>query len=94
MNSLGKDSLLTLWAIPKKEEIPLFLSAKQTIDNKLEGPPFPIHMTLASQFELNLSKVKDLESTVNFIKRYTKIPVCFDTEGAQIRTTNVRKKIF
>ena len=61
MNSLGTDSLLTLWAIPKKEEIPLFLSAKQTIDNKLEGPPFPIHMTLASQFELNLSKVKDLE---------------------------------
>ncbi len=61
MDSLGKDSLLTLWAIPKKKEIPLFLSAKETIDKKLKGPPFPIHMTLAGQFELNLSKVKDLE---------------------------------
>ncbi|GIS74671.1 MAG: hypothetical protein CM1200mP12_03900 [Gammaproteobacteria bacterium] len=36
MNSLGKDSLLTLWAIPKKEEVPLFLEAKQLIDNKLK----------------------------------------------------------
>ena len=47
MNSLGKDSLLTLWAIPKKEEIPLFLESKRLIDNKLKGPGFPIHMTLA-----------------------------------------------
>jgi len=61
MSSFKNDSLLTLWAIPKKEEIPLFLSAKQTIDNKLNGPPFPIHMTLVSQFDLDLSEVKDLE---------------------------------
>ena len=46
MGSLGKNSLLTLWAIPKKEDIPLILNAKQTIDNKLKGPSFPIHMTL------------------------------------------------
>ena len=47
--------------MPKKEEIPLILSAKQTIDNELQGPAFPIHMTLAGQFDLNLSKIKVLE---------------------------------
>ena len=64
MNSLGKDSLLTLWAIPKKEEVPLFLEAKRLIDNKLSGPNFPIHMTLAVQFDLNPSKVKNLEEEI------------------------------
>ena len=61
MNSLGKDSLLTLWAIPKKNEVPLILNAKKNIDNKLKGPSFPIHMTLAGQFDLNLSQIKKLE---------------------------------
>ena len=64
MNSLGKDSLLTLWAIPKKEEVPLFLEAKRLIDNKLNGPSFPIHMTLAGQFDLNSLKVKNLEEEI------------------------------
>jgi 2'-5' RNA ligase len=61
MGSLGKDSILTLWAIPKKEDVPLILNTKQTIDNKLKGPSFPIHMTLAGQFDLNPSKAKTLE---------------------------------
>ena len=64
MNSLGKDSLLTLWAIPKKKEVPLFLEAKQLIDSKLNGPSFPIHMTLAGQFDLNSLKVKNLEEEI------------------------------
>ena len=64
MNSLGKESLLTLWAIPKKEEVPLFLESKRLIDNKLKGPSFPIHMTLAVQFDLNPSKVKNLEEEI------------------------------
>jgi len=64
MNSLGKDSILTLWAIPKKEEVSLFLESKQLIDNKLKGPGFPIHMTLAGQFDLNTSKVKNLEEEI------------------------------
>ena len=64
MNSLGKDSLLTLWAIPKKEEVTLFLEAKRLIDNKLNGPSFPIHMTLAGQFDLNSSKAKNLEEEI------------------------------
>ncbi len=64
MSSLGKDSLLTLWAIPKKEEVPLFLEAKGLIDNKLNGPNFPIHMALAVQFDLNRSKVESLEEEI------------------------------
>ena len=79
MNSLGKDSLLTLWAIPKKEEIPLFLESKQLIDNKLKGPSFPIHMTLAGQFDLNLSKVKNLEEEI--AKRINPIEISYKGYG-------------
>ena len=79
MNSLGKDSLLTLWAIPKKEEIPLFLESKRLIDNKLKGPGFPIHMTLAAQFDLNLSKVKKLEEEI--AKRINPIEISYKGYG-------------
>ena len=79
MNSLGKDSLLTLWAIPKKEEIPLFLESKRLIDNKLKGPGFPIHMTLAAQFDLNLSKVKNLEEEI--AKRINPIEISYKGYG-------------
>ena len=64
MSSLGKNSLLTLWAMPKKEEIPLILSAKQTIDNELQGPAFPIHMTLAGQFDMNQSEINSLKEVM------------------------------
>ncbi len=30
--------------------------------------------------------LKNLEKKINFIKKYTNIPICIDTEGAQIRT--------
>ena len=79
MNSLGKDSLLTFWAIPKKEEVPLFLESKQLIDNKLKGPGFPIHMTLAAQFDLNLSKVKKLEEEI--AKRINPIEISYKGYG-------------
>ena len=44
---------------------------------------------------LNMShvNVNKLEKTIRFIKNLTKIPICIDTEGAQIRT-KIRKKIF
>ena len=61
MSPLGKDPLLTLWAIPKKEEVPLILNAKQTIDNKLKGPNFPIHMTLSGKIDLNKTDEKGIE---------------------------------
>lgn len=50
--------------MPKKEEIPLILSAKQTIDNELQGPAFPIHMTLAGQFDMNQSEINSLEEAM------------------------------
>lgn len=41
-----------------------------------------------SLFRINLShtKLEDLESTIDFIQARTDIPICLDTEGAQIRT--------
>ena len=50
--------------MPKKEEIPLFLSAKKIIDHRFQGPNFPIHMTLASEFNLDLTNMKALEDTL------------------------------
>ena len=44
---------------------------------------------------LNMShvEIKKLSKTINFIKQHTKIPICIDTEGAQIRT-KIKKDIF
>ena len=50
--------------MPKKEEIPLFLSAKKIIDDRFHGPNFPIHMTLAGEFNLDLTNMKALEDTL------------------------------
>ena len=39
-------------------------------------------------FRLNLShtRIEDLEDQINFISSVTNVPLCLDTEGAQIRT--------
>ena len=50
--------------MPKKEEIPLILSAKKIIDGKLHGPNFPIHMTLAGEFNLDLTDMKAIEDNI------------------------------
>ena len=46
-------------------------------------------------FRLNMShlNLNNLTKAIKFIKKYTKIPICIDTEGAQIRT-KVRKEKF
>jgi len=48
-----------------------------------------------SLLRLNMSHLstKNLEKAIKFIKKYTKIPICIDTEGAQIRT-KIRKNRF
>jgi len=45
---------------------------------------------------LNMShiQVSKLEKTIKFVKKYTKVPICIDTEGAQIRSKCKRKKFF
>jgi pyruvate kinase len=42
-----------------------------------------------SLFRINLShtKIEDLESVITEIRKYTDVPICLDSEGAQIRTT-------
>ena len=53
---------------------------------------------IVSLVRLNLSHIdfEDVEKTVKLIKKYCSIPICIDTEGAQIRakvTLNIKKKI-
>ena len=45
-------------------------------------------------FRINLShtEVKDLEKIINFIRHHSSVPICIDTEGAQIRT-RINKQI-
>ena len=45
---------------------------------------------------INMShiEIKNLKKTINFIRSYTKIPICIDTEGAQIRTKVKISKFF
>jgi len=47
-----------------------------------------------SLLRLNMShiEVKDLKKNIIFIKKNTNIPICIDTEGAQIRTKINKKK--
>jgi len=47
-------------------------------------------------FRINLShtNIKDLKNIINYIKRKTKVPICIDTEGAQIRTEYKNRKLF
>ena len=46
-----------------------------------------------SLLRLNMSHVaiKTLKRTIMFIRKYSKVPICIDTEGAQIRT-KIRKR--
>ena len=47
-------------------------------------------------FRINLSHThkKDIINKINLLKRNKIKNICIDTEGAQVRTTSVRKKIF
>ena len=47
-----------------------------------------------SLLRLNMSHISlnNLEKKIKFIKKHTNIPICIDTEGAQIRTKVRRKK--
>ena len=48
-----------------------------------------------SLVRLNLShiNISELAKTIQYVKKHTKVPICIDTEGAQIRT-KVKKKKF
>ena len=47
-----------------------------------------------SLFRINLShtNLDDLPSTINLIRNSSKVPICLDTEGAQVRTGSVLEK--
>ena len=47
-----------------------------------------------SLFRINLShtEIKDLEKTIDLVRNFSKVPICIDTEGAQIRTRIKKSK--
>ena len=49
-----------------------------------------------SLVRLNLShiNISELAKTIQYVKKHTKVPICIDTEGAQIRTKVKKKKIY
>ena len=50
-----------------------------------------------SIFRINMSHIdiKNLKRTIKFIRKFSNIPICIDTEGAQIRTkTKAIKKYY
>ena len=63
-------------------------SLKTSIINKLKKD--------VDIFRLNMSHltIKDLKKNLKFLKKNKIKNICIDTEGAQIRTLNVKKKIF
>ena len=50
-----------------------------------------IHLLRLNMSHLSLSK---LEKSINFIRKYSTVPICIDTEGAQIRIKTKKKKFF
>ena len=51
----------------------------------------PKHIKLL-RINLSHTDVKDLSKIVSYIRKYSKIDICFDTEGAQIRTSKIKNK--
>lgn len=49
-----------------------------------------------SLLRLNMShiEIKNLSKLINYIRKYTKTPICIDTEGAQIRSKVKNKKFY
>ncbi|HEV2520243.1 MAG TPA: pyruvate kinase [Thermoplasmata archaeon] len=49
----------------------------------------------ATTFRLNMShtEIEALDATIEFVQRCTPVPICIDTEGAQIRTGAVREGV-
>jgi pyruvate kinase len=47
-------------------------------------------------FRINLShtKIEDLEEVINFVRSHTEVPICLDSEGAQIRTGDIDEGSF
>ena len=44
------------------------------------------------RINLSHTKIEDLPKIVSYIRKYTSINICFDTEGAQIRTSTLKNR--
>ena len=61
-------------------------SLNKKVINRLEGLGVDI-------FRLNLShtKIDELEYNINLIRSFSSVPICLDTEGAQVRTGSFKE---
>ena len=73
-----------------KKEIFCTLGPKSLNKSFLKFANFKVDLLRLNMAHLSLS---DLKKNISFIKKYSKIPICLDTEGDQIRT-KVKSKIF
>jgi len=79
-----------------KKKIKIFLTIGPSTLNKSFLNFIEKKKSLISLVRINLSHVShnNLLSHINYIKKYCKIPICVDTEGAQIRTKVKKKCLF
>ena len=74
----------------KKIEIICTLGPRSLNKNFIKFAKNKINLLRLNMSHLSL---EDLKKSIKFIKKHTKIPICIDTEGAQIRT-KVKKEKF
>ena len=76
-----------------KRKIEIFCTLGPSSLNKKFLKKIKRNITLV---RLNLSHIKtsQLSRQIRFIKKFTKVTICNDTEGAQIRTKVTRAKFF
>ena len=73
----------------KKKEIFITLGPSSIKKDFLKKIGRKVNLLSLKMSHINLP---ELEKKINFIRKYSKIPICIDTEGSQIRT-KVSKKI-
>ena len=63
---------LGIWAIPKEEECRHIIEIKNKINHKLQGPKFPLHITLTGAFVLThkelITLIPDISSSIKPLK--------------------------
>lgn len=79
----------------KKNKIKVFCTIGPSSLNKDFLSYTEKNKNLVSLVRINLSHVglDNLKKYIKFIKKYTSVPICIDTEGAQIRTKIKTKKV-
>ena len=72
--------------------IKLFITlGPSTLNKKFLKSLKPEYVKLL-RINLSHTDIKDLSRIITYIRKYSNIDICFDTEGAQIRTSKIKNK--